>query len=626
MRFVGPPSRGETTRPSSRLGATSGQRCLLDEPVSIDASDSIPVDVAQVLHPYGVGIDCHSKFIAVCVLVNTNGQVLRVEREFGTEIPNLHAAAEWITSQLARLGAPPPPPKTGVRYTIESTGCYHLPVLAAFGGLPSVVNPLLASPTRRKTDRLDARLLAYHALTGLWPTSFIAPVEVQALRIILRARQNAAQEGLRARNRLTGVFLKLGHTFTTPDPPDTPAGRAIIEDFMEDRRPVHPGVANKPLPDHLKPIVKQLMDIMDDSAKRAKASVKQLASALSACEFITQFGECISGPDLYALLRTVPGFGPLTIYTFIAEVGSILRFPSAKPLAAYAGCDPSLKVSAGHVTAHTRRRGNELLHSALVRAASSLINSKRGPLGEYGYSLSKRAARGGWKKACGAVARRIANFAYHVWRTGSPFSLDHYEFHLRPDVPDVPLERMQLGRAADIFARFGYTSSATLAGDYFAGVLATRKGIGTQCLLALRKWIEKNSTKSPRPSSETIPASPPSSPEPALPSPSATPDSPASSSSESSPAASGAPSTSTAAPRARSARTGSKRTASSSSPTASTSAPAPQSARSSTPASGPDPTPAAPAPASPSLSATPPTPEAGMTPTRRHRKSSPNSA
>ena len=55
---------------------------------------------------------------------------------------------------------------TKLRYCIESTGTYHLPVLQAWGGIPCVVNPLLAGPTRRKTDVLDARLLAHHSITG----------------------------------------------------------------------------------------------------------------------------------------------------------------------------------------------------------------------------------------------------------------------------------------------------------------------------------------------------------------------------------------------------------------------------------------------------------------------------
>ncbi len=45
----------------------------------------------------------------------------------------------------------------GVRRRIESTGGYHLAVVRALGGEPSVVNALPASPCKRKTDNLDAR-------------------------------------------------------------------------------------------------------------------------------------------------------------------------------------------------------------------------------------------------------------------------------------------------------------------------------------------------------------------------------------------------------------------------------------------------------------------------------------
>jgi hypothetical protein len=121
----------------------------------------------QVLKPYGVGIDTHSEFIAVCVMRQDGDRVVKTEQQFSTEWPSLLQARGWITNTL---GLPSDAP---FWYCIESTGTYHMPVLLAFGGEPSVVNPLLAGPTRRKTDVLDARLLAHHSITGLWPCSFI---------------------------------------------------------------------------------------------------------------------------------------------------------------------------------------------------------------------------------------------------------------------------------------------------------------------------------------------------------------------------------------------------------------------------------------------------------------------
>lgn len=142
---------------------------------------------AQVLHPYGVGVDVHSRFIQVCVVVNAGTEVHRHERRFQTTWPEFARALEWIKGTLGQLCDGP------LRYCLESTGTCHVPVLMAFGGQPSVVNPLLAGQVRGKTDVLDARLLAHHSITGLWPASFLASREALELRVLWGQRAEAVR-------------------------------------------------------------------------------------------------------------------------------------------------------------------------------------------------------------------------------------------------------------------------------------------------------------------------------------------------------------------------------------------------------------------------------------------------
>ena len=89
-----------------------------------------------------------------------------------------------------------------LRCCIESTGAYQMPVLCAWKAIPCVVNPLLANPTRRKTDVLDARMLAHHSITGIWKPSFIPTESAQALRVLWAARAEALRAATRANNRL----------------------------------------------------------------------------------------------------------------------------------------------------------------------------------------------------------------------------------------------------------------------------------------------------------------------------------------------------------------------------------------------------------------------------------------
>ena len=75
---------------------------------TVEWSRDRPVE-QQILREYGVGIDCHSRFIQVCVLVNHGGSVTRVEREFSTDWGDICNAKAWALDQLKVLPKPPPP-------------------------------------------------------------------------------------------------------------------------------------------------------------------------------------------------------------------------------------------------------------------------------------------------------------------------------------------------------------------------------------------------------------------------------------------------------------------------------------------------------------------------------------
>jgi hypothetical protein len=159
------------------------------------------------VYAYGVGIDTHSKFIQVCVLLHHAHEIKQYENEFSTSWGDLNKAREWIKTVIKKNSNPQIEPEP-LRYTIESTSTYHLPVLRAVGGKPSVVNPNLAGSTRRKTDVLDARLLAYQSMTGLWNESFVIDNYVQELRLLMRERGNAQRLALTVTNRINNYLLR----------------------------------------------------------------------------------------------------------------------------------------------------------------------------------------------------------------------------------------------------------------------------------------------------------------------------------------------------------------------------------------------------------------------------------
>jgi Transposase len=128
------------------------------------------------LHRYGVGVDCHSRFFQVCVLIPNGTQIIKIEHQMPALWPELRAANAWLLCTLLESGINLSP--SDLRYTCESTGQYHMPLGLAWRGRPAIINPSDTGHVRRKTDRLDAVKLAQHSLHGLWRESWMAPDEI----------------------------------------------------------------------------------------------------------------------------------------------------------------------------------------------------------------------------------------------------------------------------------------------------------------------------------------------------------------------------------------------------------------------------------------------------------------
>ncbi|MGM1046976.1 MAG: transposase [Bacillota bacterium] len=82
--------------------------------------------------------------------------------------------------------------------------------------------------------------------------------------------------------------------------------------------------------------------------------------------------------EIYHLLRTIPGVGPLTAAMLIAEIGDIKRFPSVKQLAAFAGLDSAVHESGTFKSKKNRisKRGSQYLIDSLRAPAVSDISKK----------------------------------------------------------------------------------------------------------------------------------------------------------------------------------------------------------------------------------------------------------
>src|SRR6202040_2312676 len=148
-----------------------------------------------------VGLDVHAETIAVAV-AEAGGEV----RSLGV-IPNRLESVRKLIGKLAPIG------KLKCCYEAGPTGYVLYWQLTQLGVACEVIAPSLV-PTkagdRVKTDRRDAEKLArcYRAgeLTPVW----VPDASHEALRDLVRAREAAKKDQLKARHRLGKFLLRLG--------------------------------------------------------------------------------------------------------------------------------------------------------------------------------------------------------------------------------------------------------------------------------------------------------------------------------------------------------------------------------------------------------------------------------
>lgn len=288
-----------------------------------------------------IGLDVHAETIAVAV-AESDGEV----RALGV-IPN---QAESLRRLVKKLG---PPECLRACYEAGPTGYVVYWQLTALGVACAVVAPTLVpvrSGDRVKTDRRDAAKLArsYRAgdLTAVW----VPDAAHEALRDLVRAREAAKKDQLRARHRLSKFLLRHGYR--------PPAGVRpwTTRYLIWVRQDVHfPHAAQETtLLDYLYEV-----DHMGERVLRLERAIHQAVEA--------------APPTMRAVieaLQALRGVAEISAVSIVAEVGPLRRFATARQLMGYSGVVPREDTSGprtrrGPIT----KTGNAHLRHIIVEAA-----------------------------------------------------------------------------------------------------------------------------------------------------------------------------------------------------------------------------------------------------------------
>jgi transposase len=271
-----------------------------------------------------LGLDVHADTIAAAV-AEPDGEV----RPLGI-IPN---RSESIRKLVTKLG---PVKEIKTCYEAGPTGYVLYWQLTQLGVGCEVIAPSLV-PTKAgdkvKTDRRDAAKLARSYRAGDLTPVWVPDADHEALRDLVRAREDARQDQHRARQRLGKFLLRHGRR-----PPqevkknwtqkymtwikekvhfDQPAAEATLLDYVHEV-------------EHMAERIEWLEKAIDAAIEKAPEQMRAVVAALQA-------------------LR---GVAKTTAVTIVAELGSLSRFPNPRQLMGYSGL-----VSSEFTTGNRVRRG-----------------------------------------------------------------------------------------------------------------------------------------------------------------------------------------------------------------------------------------------------------------------------
>jgi transposase len=283
-----------------------------------------------------IGVDLHKKLITVCVMDNQ----LRVLGRRTLACAEPDRIVEFLQSfQPFKL-------------VVEATASYHWFVELVEGIAEKIVlaNPMkrrVIAESTKKTDRLDAQVLAEFLTRDMIPQAYMPTPRQRQHRALVRHRQYV-------RGLMTAVRNKL---------------RRIVSDYNTDRRDLFTKRSQRERIEEIalkeadRFIVRQLwadFDHFSEQLDKLGQMLRQFASKAPQRE-----------KEARAVLKTVPGVATATTEVVLSELGDVERFRNAKTVCAYAGLAPIVRQSGGKKSKALAisKEGSPLLRWVLVEAS-----------------------------------------------------------------------------------------------------------------------------------------------------------------------------------------------------------------------------------------------------------------
>jgi transposase len=354
-----------------------------------------------------IGVDLHKKSITVCVM-DQNRKVLARKT---IDCKETNEIVEFF-----RKFRP-------FQVVVEATASYpwFVELVEPLADRVVLGNPkklrVIAESTK-KTDRLDAQILAEFLALGMIPESYQPTPRQREHRTLIRHRQFL-------QGRITSVRSKIHHILSNYN-----ADRKDL--FSANRGPAY--FKEVPLSGADRFVIKQLWAQRLDHVAQREALTKQIKA------FVAKAPQ--REKEARAILKTAPGVGFVTAEVILSELGDISRFRNAKAVSAYAGLAPVVRQSGGKKSKDLKitKEGSELLRWALVESAWRLVGTSP----KWSAMFGRLKERKGSKQAIVAVARKLLCVLYAMLRTSTPYKIITTE----TKAPRRPRKRLVLVRTS----------------------------------------------------------------------------------------------------------------------------------------------------------------------------------
>ncbi|MBE7560919.1 IS110 family transposase [bacterium] len=325
---------------------------------------------------YYIGLDVHKKSVSFCVM-EPDGTVVKEGRVVATR----GALTAWAESLPGRWYG-------GMEATLFSGWVYdHLQgyALRLAVGDPGRLKAITAA--KKKSDALDARMLANLLRCHLFPECFMAPSTVRELRRVLRYRNKMVRESTRMKNHISGLLMETGMEYNKKQL----HGRRYFARLLEQLE--------------LPPSVLNLLRMTRAGLDFFQSRQGYLLAALARDSRLQERME---------RLREIAGVGQVTALTWMLEIWDPNRFRNRRQAVSYCGLCSAQRESAGKMQrGPLSKKRNGHLQTILIEAAKLAPRYDATLAAVYDRTLASTGRR---NLATLAVARKLVGYLLAVDR------------------------------------------------------------------------------------------------------------------------------------------------------------------------------------------------------------------